>query len=77
MTGIKTRTSPTPRLRDANAASEYIGGIKTARWLKDEARAGRIRHYRIGQTIAFDEADLDEYVASNFYDPANYGRGPR
>lgn len=72
-----TRTETKPRLLDANGASEYVGGVKSARWFKDQARAGLIRAYQLGQTWCFAEADLDALIADSFCDPANYGRKPR
>jgi hypothetical protein len=72
-----TRTKSKPRLRDANGASEYVGGVKTPRWFKDQGRAGLIKAYQIGQTWCFDEADLDELIENSFCDPANYGRSAK
>lgn len=72
-----TQARTKPRLLDADAASAYVGEVKTPRWFKDQARAGLIKAYQLGQTWCFDQADLDELIANSFCDPANYGRKPR
>lgn len=48
--------------------------IKSARWLLDEARAGRIPCTRLGGTWCWSEANLRDLVAENYCDPNNYGR---
>lgn len=63
-----------PRLVDANAASEFVGGVKRPRWFKDEARAGRIDAYQIGSTWCFTEESLLDLIERNFRPAANYGR---
>lgn len=50
--------------------------IKSARWLSDEARAGRIPCRRIGGTLCWSEQDLRDLVEANYCDPADYGRKP-
>jgi hypothetical protein len=65
-----------PPFLNADAASRFLGGVKSARWLKDEARAGRIKAHRLGQTYFWTEQILLELVAENFCDPGNYGRKP-
>lgn len=63
-----------PRLRDAEGASVYVNGVKTPRWFKEQARAGQIDAYQIGQTWCFDEAELDRLIAESFRPAGNYGR---
>ncbi|HEY3867613.1 MAG TPA: helix-turn-helix domain-containing protein [Actinocrinis sp.] len=36
--------------------------IKSANWLKDQVRASKIPHTKLGKTIAFSQRDLDELV---------------
>lgn len=73
----QTESRVKPRLYDANGASEYVDGVKTPRWFKDQARAGLIDAYQIGRTWCFDERELDRLIAESFCPAANYGRKSR
>jgi hypothetical protein len=67
---------------NAQQASERIGldergaPIKSARWLLDEARGGRIPCTRLGDTYCWSERNLLDLLAQNYCDPAKGGRKP-
>jgi hypothetical protein len=78
-----TETDTRPLLYTAEQASERLGcdangkPIKSARWLLDEARAGRIPYTRIGKTPCWSEQNLADLIAGNYRDPARGGRQRR
>lgn len=57
--------------------SAYIGGAYSPQRLKRLAGMHRIEHVRIGRFARFRRPDLDELIARNVCDPADYGRKPR
>jgi len=61
-----------PRLLTAKDCSLYVDGVKSERWFKDQARAGKIRYSKFGRTIVIAEPDLEEFVAAHLCDA--YGR---
>lgn len=63
-----------PRLYDAQGASEYVNGVKSPRWFKDQMRAGAIDAYQIGQTWCVAQSELDRLIADSFRPAGNYGR---
>jgi hypothetical protein len=72
----QTQTQTKPRIYDAKGASEFVNGVKSARWFKDEARAGRIDAGQIGQTWYFREETLLRLLEESFF-PAVNGRKPK
>lgn len=78
-----TQVETEPLIYTADQASQRLGlrgdgkPIKTARWLLDEARAGRIPCTRLGKTPCFSEQNLRDLIAGNFCDPSDYGRKAR
>lgn len=69
-----TETTSKPRIYDAEGAERFVDGVKTARWFKDQARAGRIDAGQIGQTWYFREETLLRLLEESFHLAANYGR---
>lgn len=66
-----------PVLYTPEEASARIGGALSPDRLKRLAGLHRVPHVRIGRFARWRECDIDELVARNFCDPANYGRKPR
>jgi hypothetical protein len=72
-----------PLIYDPAQASKRLGcdangrPIKTANWLKTQARAGTIPHTRIGKTICFSEQNLVDLVAQESREVGSGGRKKR
>ena len=76
MTAV-TDTPAEPLIYDPAQASARLNGLKTANWLKTQARAGQIPHTRLGKTIAFSEQNLVDLVAQESRDAGSGGRKKR
>ena len=74
MTVVADIPSAEPLIYNAEQAAKRLNGLKTANWLKTQARAGRIPHTRLGKTIAFSEQNLRDLVSQESRDAGSYGR---
>ena len=63
-----------PLLYTAEEARELLGKARSADWLKRKAGIGLIPCTRIGRTVMWSRADLEELIRANYCDPKNYGR---
>lgn len=58
-------------------ASAQLDGIKTPQWLVEKARAGKIPHTRLGQTICFTPKNLSDLLESGFPKPRRSRRAAK
>jgi hypothetical protein len=66
--------SDTPLLMTADQASERLGGIVSARWLRDRAAAAAIPHTQLGRKRCWSEDDLTALIKGGYVDPETRGR---
>lgn len=78
-TGSAEATQPPGMLMSAEQAIERLGltGIKSPRWLKDQARSERIPVSRVGKTLMWSERDLYELVELLHAEPRSRPRRTR
>jgi excisionase family DNA binding protein len=49
---------------------------KSVEWVKRSARAGHISYVRVGQTMRFTQADIDDYISRQRKAPAAQPKNP-
>lgn len=77
MTTITEALAAEPLIYNPEQASKRINKLKTANWLKTQARAGRIPHTRLGKTIGFSEQNLRDLIERESRGADSYGRRKR
>ena len=49
----------------AEAQRRYLSGEKSRRWWYQMAKAGKITHHRVGDSILFRTADIEKFIAES------------
>ncbi|WP_432571195.1 helix-turn-helix domain-containing protein [Kineococcus sp. SYSU DK005] len=63
--------APPPELMTTQQVAQMLGVAES--WVQGEARAGRIRHRRIGRSYRFARSDLDDLVERSLKEPPEQG----